>query len=78
MCRKLDGGGTITATGGNGLSEGGGGGGGRVAVWRVYHPFTGMASVTNGTCTPYAANKGEIGTLIWGQSQPGGAVLMVR
>lgn len=77
-CRRFDGVGVLAATGGSGFTEGGGGGGGRVAVWRLYHVYGGTASVTNGICPSYPANKGEIGTLVWGQLRPGGTVFVVR
>lgn len=75
-CVDFGGGGTLTANGANVVGEGGGGGGGRIAVWRVYHTFSGTATATNGSGT--LARQGQPGTVYWGALLNRGTVFIFR
>jgi hypothetical protein len=80
-CKTFAGSGVIRARGANAgtTSNSGGGGGGRIAVYRMYHQWTGdlswPSSVTNGL---YGGTAAQPGTLVWGQIKAAGTVMVIR
>jgi hypothetical protein len=81
-CRTFAGSGVIRARGADAGTtvNSGGGGGGRIAVWRLWHNWTGdlswPTSVTNGL---YGSPTAQIGTLFWGEMKvPRGTTFIIR
>ncbi|MBI2441904.1 MAG: hypothetical protein HYV35_11110 [Lentisphaerae bacterium] len=76
-CRSLSGAGTFQANGSAGVTYAyaHGGGGGRIALWRIYHTFTGTnVTVTGGAAGGASGQSGANGTIFWGQIPSPGTI----
>ena len=77
-CGGLEGGGTLRANGGTGLSGyGGGGGGGRIAVYYSHLDFSGTASVNGGTANSPGL-PGGVGSLHFEYVAPEGTLFFFQ
>ncbi|MBI2442127.1 MAG: hypothetical protein HYV35_12245 [Lentisphaerae bacterium] len=77
-CRTFQGtNGTLNAKGGTtGNRYVGGGGGGRIAVWRIYHTFSGTnISAIGGAESGSSGYDGTNGTVVWGQIPAPGTIV---